>query len=159
MEVWQKLNRCVWFATFPKLPPCSFFSESQELFSPTRPKQKKEFTKKANFLPLLNQTPCLEYIRGTRDIALHTLITTALIEGEQTAPCPMGFTTSTHWIWSWVGPRASLDPQKNKLHFNTNQVITSMPKTSVQKNILNVAHAGLNVTPEKKCLFISAKNS
>jgi predicted transcriptional regulator len=58
-----------------------------------------------------------------------------------------------------VGPRASLDAQKNTLHFNTKQVITSTPKKSAQKNILNVAYVGLNVTPEKKCLFISAKNS
>jgi len=34
-----------------------------------------------------------------------------------------------------------------------------MPKKSVEKNILNVAHVGLNVTPEKKCLFISAKTA
>jgi hypothetical protein len=46
-----------------------------------------------------------------------------------------------------------------RIHFNTKQVISSMSKISVQKNILNVAYVGLNFTPEKKCLLISSKNS
>jgi len=41
---------------------------------------------------------------------VHIFLTLALDGGEWSASCPReGKTPSTHWIWVWVGPRASLD--------------------------------------------------
>ena len=70
---------------------------------------------------------------GAAEVFLHTFLTTALHGGEQTAPCHRGFAISTHGIWSWVGPRASLDARKNNLYFNTKQVINNMPKILYRK--------------------------
>jgi len=43
-----------------------------------------------------------------------TLLTSALVGGEQSATCPSHFTPkesspTTHWIGGWMGPRAGLD--------------------------------------------------
>jgi hypothetical protein len=51
---------------------------------------------------------------GGVDVKIHVLLTSALIKGESSASHPGRFTPEerapgTHWIGSWVGPRAGLD--------------------------------------------------
>jgi hypothetical protein len=48
------------------------------------------------------------------DAEIHTFLTSALVGGEWSASHPGHFNlgkiaTGTEWVWSWLGPRASLD--------------------------------------------------
>jgi len=49
---------------------------------------------------------------GDVKVNLHTL-TSALDVGEWLS-CSSCFTSSTHWIGSWLGPRASLDMMEER---------------------------------------------
>jgi hypothetical protein len=51
---------------------------------------------------------------GGVDVQIHIFLTSALAGGEWSASRPGRFTTGeratgTHWIGSWVGPRACMD--------------------------------------------------
>jgi hypothetical protein len=53
-------------------------------------------------------------VYGIVDVQIHVFFTSALVGGEWTASRPSRFTLeerapSTHWLGSWVGPRAGLD--------------------------------------------------
>jgi hypothetical protein len=43
------------------------------------------------------------------EVQLHVFLTSVLVVGEWSASRPGRFTPGTHWIGSWVGPRAGLD--------------------------------------------------
>jgi hypothetical protein len=52
---------------------------------------------------------------GGVDIKIHLFLASALAGGEWSASRPGRFTPGTHWIGSWVGPRAGLaDVEKRK---------------------------------------------
>jgi hypothetical protein len=56
---------------------------------------------------------------GGVDVYVHIFLTSALVGGEWSASRPCHFTpgegaSGTHWLGSWVGPRASLDDAEEK---------------------------------------------
>jgi hypothetical protein len=52
------------------------------------------------------------------DVQIHIFLTSALVGGEWSASRPCRFTPGTHWIGSWVDPRAGLDAVR-KIKFLT----------------------------------------
>jgi hypothetical protein len=60
------------------------------------------------FLCLINEALRHEGVGGV-DERLHIFLTSALVGGEWSTSDPCRFTPGTHWIGSWVDPRAGLD--------------------------------------------------
>jgi hypothetical protein len=50
----------------------------------------------------------MKMYRGV-DVQIHLFLTSALVGGEWSASRPWRFTPGTHFIGSWVDPRAGLD--------------------------------------------------
>jgi hypothetical protein len=66
------------------------------------------------FLCFFNWAQRHEGVLGGAAVELHAFLNSALDGGKWSALRPGRFTSrerapGTHWIWSWVGPRASLD--------------------------------------------------
>jgi hypothetical protein len=56
-------------------------------------------------------------INGRVDVYTNIFLTSVLDGGELPASCPDCFTSSTHQIRGWVGPRADLDNMTKRKFF------------------------------------------
>jgi hypothetical protein len=79
---------------------------------------------------------------------MHIFLTLALVGGEWSASRPGCFTPGTHWIGSWVDPRASLDDMEKILD------PTRTPNSAVQPVASHYTDCAilaldLNIEPEE----------
>jgi hypothetical protein len=68
--------------------------------------------------------------RGGVEVRLHTFLTTARGGVEWSASSPGRFTSDTHWIGGWVGPRTGLNAAQKRTNSALDRDRTPIPRSS-----------------------------